>query len=105
MAITTSVVLYDPADASPEVRTLAGFLAGFLGPEAYTLDLRQSYRCCTGVGKHPLKPRSGPTTMSAGSAVSSSPTRSVTSAFLRCDLRNTLRWCGDPPFCSTSWRL
>jgi hypothetical protein len=37
MAITTSVVLFDPMDTSPEVRTLAGFLAGFSGRtrEAY----------------------------------------------------------------------
>jgi len=48
MAITTSVVLYDLMDTSPEVRTLAGFLAGFSGRtrEAYTLDLRQFYRWC-----------------------------------------------------------
>jgi integrase/recombinase XerD len=48
MAITTEVVLYDPTDTSPEVRTLAGFLAGFSGRtrEAYTLDLRQFYRWC-----------------------------------------------------------
>jgi integrase/recombinase XerD len=41
-------VLYDPTDTSPEVRTLAGFLAGFSGRtrEAYTLDLRQFYRWC-----------------------------------------------------------
>ena len=32
MAITTSVVLYDPTDTSPEVRTFAGFLAGVLRP-------------------------------------------------------------------------
>jgi hypothetical protein len=48
MAITTSVVLYDPTDTSPGLRTLAGFLAGFSGrtPEAYTLDLRVFYRWC-----------------------------------------------------------
>lgn len=43
-ATTTSVVLYDPQDTSPEVRILAGFLAGYSGRtrEAYTLDLRMS---------------------------------------------------------------
>ena len=48
MAATTSVVLYDPQDTSPEVQTLAGFLAGYSGRtrEAYTLDLRMFYRWC-----------------------------------------------------------
>ncbi|MGQ0434565.1 MAG: tyrosine-type recombinase/integrase [Microthrixaceae bacterium] len=48
MAAMTSVVLYDPQDTSPEVRTLAGFLAGYSGRtrEAYTLDLRLFYRWC-----------------------------------------------------------
>ena len=48
MAATTSVVLYDPQDTSPEVRTIAGFLAGYSGRtrEAYTLDLRMFYRWC-----------------------------------------------------------
>lgn len=48
MAATTSVVLYDPQDTSPEVRTIAGFLAGYSGRtrEAYTLDLRLFYRWC-----------------------------------------------------------
>jgi site-specific recombinase XerD len=48
MAITTSVVPYDPTDTSQEVRTLAGFMAGSSGRtrEAYTLDLRQFYRWC-----------------------------------------------------------
>ena len=48
MAASTSVVLYDPQDTSPEVRTLAGFLAGYSGRtrEAYTLDLRMFYRWC-----------------------------------------------------------
>ncbi len=46
MAAVTSVVLYDPRDTSPEVRTIAGFLAGYSGRtrEAYTLDLRMFYR-------------------------------------------------------------
>ncbi len=46
MAVVTSVVLYDPRDTSPEVRTIAGFLAGYSGRtrEAYTLDLRMFYR-------------------------------------------------------------
>lgn len=48
MAATTSVVLYDPQDTSSEVRTIAGFLAGYSGRtrEAYTLDLRLFYRWC-----------------------------------------------------------
>lgn len=48
MAASTSVVLYDPQETSPEVRTLAGFLAGYSGRtrEAYTLDLRMFYRWC-----------------------------------------------------------
>ncbi len=48
MAAVTSVVLYDPRDTSPEVRTIAGFLAGYSGRtrEAYTLDLRMFYRWC-----------------------------------------------------------
>ena len=48
MVATTSVVLYDPQDTSPEVRTIAGFLAGYSGRtrEAYTLDLRMFYRWC-----------------------------------------------------------
>ncbi len=47
-ASTTSLVLYDRQDASPEVRTVAGFLAGYSGRtrEAYTLDLRTFYRWC-----------------------------------------------------------
>ncbi len=47
-ASTTSLVLFDPQDASPEVRTVAGFLAGYSGRtrEAYTLDLRTFYRWC-----------------------------------------------------------
>jgi len=46
MAADTSVVLYDPRDTSPEVRTIAGFLAGYSGRtrEAYSLDLRMFYR-------------------------------------------------------------
>lgn len=45
MAVATSLVLYDPMDTSPEVRTVAGFLAGYSGRtrEAYTLDVRQFY--------------------------------------------------------------
>ncbi|MBA2279651.1 MAG: site-specific integrase [Acidimicrobiia bacterium] len=48
MAASTSVVLYDPQDTSPEVQTLVGFLAGYSGRtrEAYTLDLRMFYRWC-----------------------------------------------------------
>lgn len=48
MAATTSVVLYDPHETSTEVRTVAGFLAGYSGRtrEAYTLDVRQFYRWC-----------------------------------------------------------
>jgi len=47
MAAITSVVLYDPRDTSPEVRTIAGFLAGYSGQtrKVYTLDLRMFYRC------------------------------------------------------------
>jgi hypothetical protein len=42
MAAVTSVVLYNPRDASPEVRTIAWFLAGYSRRtrEAYTLDLQ-----------------------------------------------------------------
>lgn len=48
MAATTSVVLYDPQATSPEVRTVAGFLAGYSGRtrEAYMLDLRLFCRWC-----------------------------------------------------------
>ena len=48
MAATTSVVLYDPQATSPEIRTIAGFLAGYSGRtrEAYTLDLRMFCRWC-----------------------------------------------------------
>lgn len=48
MAAVSSVVLYDPRDTSPEVRTIARFLAGYSGRtrEAYTLDLRMFYRWC-----------------------------------------------------------
>ncbi len=48
MAATSSVVLYDPQDTSPEVRTLAGFLSGNSGRTrgACTLDLRMFYRWC-----------------------------------------------------------
>ena len=48
MAVATSVVLHDPQETSPEVRTVAGFLAGYSGRtrEAYTLDVRQFYRWC-----------------------------------------------------------
>ena len=47
-ATTSSVVLYDPQDTSPEVRAVAGYLAGFSERtrEAYTLDLRMFYRWC-----------------------------------------------------------
>ncbi len=43
MADATSLVLYDPRTADPEVIALAGFLAGYAGRtrEAYALDLRQ----------------------------------------------------------------
>ena len=46
MVAAASLVLYDPQDTSPEVRTIAGFLAGYSGRtrEAYTLDLRMFYR-------------------------------------------------------------
>lgn len=48
MTASRSVVVYDPRDMSPEVRTMAGFLAGYSGRtrEAYTLDVRQFYRWC-----------------------------------------------------------
>ena len=48
MADTRSIVLYDPRDTTPEVRVVAGYLAGFSGRtrEAYTLDLRMFYRWC-----------------------------------------------------------
>ena len=46
MTAVASLVLYDPQDTSPEVATIAGFLAGYSGRtrEAYTLDLRMFYR-------------------------------------------------------------
>ena len=48
MATNHSLVLYDPTDASEEVKAAAGFLAGFSGRtrEAYTLDLRQFFSWC-----------------------------------------------------------
>ncbi len=48
MAVSHSVVLYEPTETSAEVVTVAGFLAGYSGPtrEAYTLDLRQFIRWC-----------------------------------------------------------
>jgi integrase/recombinase XerD len=48
MAATRSLVLYDPTEASPAVRTAAGFLAGYSGRtrEAYTLDLRLFVQWC-----------------------------------------------------------
>ena len=48
MAESTSVVIYDPRNADPEVVALAGFLAGYTGRtrEAYTLDLRQFFAWC-----------------------------------------------------------
>ncbi len=48
MAVTHSVVLYDPKETSAEVKAAAGFLAGYSGRtrEAYTLDLRQFYGWC-----------------------------------------------------------
>lgn len=52
MKESTSVVLYDPRTADPEVIAIAGFLAGYSARtrEAYTLDLRQFYRWCQEVG-------------------------------------------------------
>ncbi|HEV2071197.1 MAG TPA: site-specific integrase [Acidimicrobiales bacterium] len=54
MAVTHSVVLYDPTETSAEVKAAAGFLAGYSGRtrEAYTLDLRQFYGWCD---KHHLR--------------------------------------------------
>ncbi|MBW3575928.1 MAG: tyrosine-type recombinase/integrase [Actinobacteria bacterium] len=48
MAVTHSVVLYDPTETSAEVKAAAGFLAAYSGRtrEAYTLDLRQFYGWC-----------------------------------------------------------
>lgn len=48
MASSHSLVLYDPTDASEEVKAAAGFLAGYSGRtrEAYTLDLRQFIVWC-----------------------------------------------------------
>jgi integrase/recombinase XerD len=48
MAVSHSVVLYEPTETSAEVVTAAGFLAGYSGRtrEAYTLDLRQFIRWC-----------------------------------------------------------
>ena len=49
MADSTSLVLYDPRTADPEVIALAGFLAGYGGRtrEAYALDLRQFFAWCS----------------------------------------------------------
>ena len=49
MPDSTSVVLYDPRTANPEVIALAGFLAGYGGRtrEAYELDLRQFFAWCS----------------------------------------------------------
>ncbi|HET7487760.1 MAG TPA: site-specific integrase, partial [Acidimicrobiales bacterium] len=49
MTDSTSLVLYDPHTADPEVIALAGFLAGYSGRtrEAYGLDLRQWLAWCT----------------------------------------------------------
>ena len=46
MATDHAVVLYEQTETSPEVVTIAGFLAGYSGRtrEAYTLDLRQFLR-------------------------------------------------------------
>ena len=46
MATNNAVVLYEQTETSPEVVTIAGFLAGYSGRtrEAYTLDLRQFLR-------------------------------------------------------------
>ncbi len=55
MAVSHSVVLYEPTETSAEVVTVAGFLAGYSGRtrEAYTLDLRQFIRWCD---EHRLAP-------------------------------------------------
>lgn len=49
MADSTSLVLYDPRTADPEVIAVAGFLAGYSGRtrEAYALDLRQFFAWCS----------------------------------------------------------
>ncbi|MGI8808191.1 MAG: hypothetical protein ACR2KK_10180 [Acidimicrobiales bacterium] len=49
MANWTSLVLYDPRAADPEVIALAGFLAGYGGRtrEAYGPDLRQLFAWCS----------------------------------------------------------
>jgi integrase/recombinase XerD len=48
MAVSHSVVLYEPTETSAEVVTVASFLAGYSGHtrKAYTLDLRQFIRWC-----------------------------------------------------------
>jgi len=48
MANSSSLVLYDPRHADPEVVAVAGFLAGYSGRtrEAYTMDLRQFFTWC-----------------------------------------------------------
>src|SRR5688572_370803 len=48
MADSTSLVLYDPRTADPEVIALSGFLAGYGGRtrEAYALDLRLFFTWC-----------------------------------------------------------
>ena len=52
MVNSSSLVVYDPRQADPEVVALAGFLAGYGGRtrEAYTLDLRQYYAWCQDKG-------------------------------------------------------
>ncbi|MDP9402851.1 MAG: hypothetical protein M3P85_05840 [Actinomycetota bacterium] len=48
MGDSTSLVVYDPCTADPEVVALAGFLAGYTGRtrEAYAVDLRQFLAWC-----------------------------------------------------------
>lgn len=48
MAVTHSVVLYEPTETSAEAKAAAGFTAGYSGRtrQAYTLDLRQFYEWC-----------------------------------------------------------
>jgi integrase/recombinase XerD len=49
MGDSTSLVVYDPRTADPEVVALAGFLAGYRGRtrEVYALDLRQYFAWCS----------------------------------------------------------
>src|SRR5690349_5116144 len=54
MAVSQSLVLYDPCAANPKVIVMGGFLAGYSARtrEAYTLDLRQFNESCDAHNLH-----------------------------------------------------